>query len=143
MSWRAIAIALVSTIVVSGAPGLVVINAPGWSEVQPDFLNGPIFWSSLPGLVAAFGRTSCCSWSPRLLILPFGLVIAVMRGLPGPVFFPVRVLATVYVDIFRALPSILVIFILGFGVPGLAIDGVPGADPNSLGRRRADLHLRG
>jgi len=53
------------------------------------------------------------------------LVIAVLRSLPGPVFFPVRVLAIVYTDVFRALPGILIIFILGFGIPGLRLPGVP------------------
>ena len=54
VSWRAIAIALISTIVVVGAIVLVVTNAPGWPEFKQEFLNGPIFWSSLPGVVAAF-----------------------------------------------------------------------------------------
>jgi len=58
-------------------------------------------------------------------ILVFALVIAVLRGLPGPVFFPVRALAVVYVDLFRGVPTILVIYILGFGVPALALPGVP------------------
>ena len=60
--------------------------------------------------------------------LVFGLVLAVARSLPGPVLFPVRLLATVYVDAFRALPSVLVIYILGFGIPGLGIAGIP-VDP--------------
>jgi polar amino acid transport system permease protein len=64
----------------------------------------------------------------EVLILAFGLVLAVLRSLPGPVLFPVRALATVYADIFRALPGILVIYILGFGIPGLGIAGVP-VDP--------------
>ena len=51
-----------------------------------------------------------------------------MRGLPGPVFFPVRGLATVYVDIFRAVPGVVVIFLFGFGIPGLGLPGVP-TDP--------------
>jgi polar amino acid transport system permease protein len=64
----------------------------------------------------------------EVLILVFGLVLAVMRSLGGPVFFPVRLLATVYVDLFRALPGILVIYMLGFGIPALGIAGVP-VDP--------------
>jgi polar amino acid transport system permease protein len=52
-------------------------------------------------------------------------VIAILRGLPGPVFFPIRALAVVYVDLFRGVPTILVIYILGFGVPALALPGVP------------------
>jgi polar amino acid transport system permease protein len=52
-------------------------------------------------------------------------VIAVLRSLPGPVFFPLRALAIVYADFFRGVPTILVISMLGFGVPGLQIAGVP------------------
>jgi polar amino acid transport system permease protein len=48
-----------------------------------------------------------------------------MRSLPGPALFPIRLLATIYADVFRALPGILVIFLLGFGIPGLQIPGVP------------------
>jgi polar amino acid transport system permease protein len=61
----------------------------------------------------------------EVLILVFALVIAILRGLPGPVFFPIRALAVVYVDLFRGVPTILVIYILGFGVPALALPGVP------------------
>ena len=125
ISWRSTAIALVSTIVVIGGLAWVVVHAPGWPEVQKDFLNGPIFWASLPGLVNAFWKNVALFLIAELLILPIGLLIAVMLGLPGPVFFPIRVLGTVYVDVFRALPGILVIFLLGFGIPGLGIDGVP------------------
>ena len=48
-----------------------------------------------------------------------------LRSLRGPVFFPIRLLTTVYVDVFRALPGVLVIYILGFGIPGLGLPGVP------------------
>jgi polar amino acid transport system permease protein len=61
----------------------------------------------------------------EVFILMFALVIAVLRSLPGPVFFPLRALAVVYVDVFRAIPAILVIYILGFGVPALQLPGVP------------------
>ena len=61
----------------------------------------------------------------EVFILVFALVIAVLRGLPGPVFFPIRGLAIVYVDLFRGVPTILVIYILGFGVPALGLPGVP------------------
>ena len=48
-------------------------------------------------------------------------MIAILRSLPGPVFFPVRILATIYADVFRALPGLLVIFVLGFGIPALGL----------------------
>jgi polar amino acid transport system permease protein len=61
----------------------------------------------------------------EVFILVFGLGIAVLRSLPGPVFFPVRALAIAYADIFRGIPTILVIYILGFGAPALQLSGVP------------------
>ena len=58
-------------------------------------------------------------------ILPLALFLAVVRSLPGPVFFPLRVMAIVYTDFFRGVPSVLIIFILGFGVPALGIEWLP------------------
>jgi polar amino acid transport system permease protein len=125
VSWRAIAISVVSTVVVVGGLLLVVVNAPNWPEVQQEFFNGPIFWASLPGIAAAFWKNIQLFLLAELLVLPFGLLLAVMRGLPGPAFFPLRALSTIYVDVFRALPGLLVIYVLGFGVPGLGLPGVP------------------
>jgi len=125
ISWRSTGVALVSTVVVLGGLAWVVVNAPNWPEVQQDFLDGPIFWESLPDLIAAFWTNIRLFLIAEALVLPFGLLLAIMRGLPGPVFVPIRGLATAYVDIFRAVPGIVVIYVLGFGVPGLQIPGVP------------------
>lgn len=122
---RSIVIAIVSTIVVFTALTLIVVNSPGWPEVQRSFLNGENFVASAPGIIGKFWVNVRLFLIAEALILVLGLVLAVLRSLPGPALFPVRLLATVYVDLFRALPGVLVIFILGFGVPGLAIPGVP------------------
>ena len=58
----------------------------------------------------------------------FALLLAVMRGLPGAVFAPIRVLAVSYSILFRGVPTILVILILGFGMPALELQGVPNSD---------------
>jgi polar amino acid transport system permease protein len=122
---RSILIALVSTIVVFGILGWVVVNAPGWDEFKAKFLNAEIFWKSLPKVVEKFWVNIRLFITAELLILVFGLVLAVFRSLPGAVFFPLRLMATAYVDVFRALPGLLVIFMLGFGIPGLGIEGIP------------------
>jgi polar amino acid transport system permease protein len=135
---RSTAIALASTVVFVVALGWVVVNAPGWPAVQESFLNGEIFARTLGFIDGEF------VWERSILryflvnvrlfliaeafILVLGLVLAVMRSLPGPVLFPLRAFATIYADVFRALPGILVIYILGFGIPGLGIAGVP-VDP--------------
>jgi polar amino acid transport system permease protein len=122
---RALLVAAVSTVVVFGLLGFVVVNAPGWPRFQEAFLNGPIFWASLPKLVNKFWVNVQLFLIAEVLILAFGLVLAVLRSLSGPAFFPVRLLATVYVDVFRALPGLLIIFVLGLGIPALRIPGVP------------------
>jgi len=61
----------------------------------------------------------------EVFILIFALGLAVLRSLQGPVFFPLRLFATVYADLFRGIPTILVIYILGFGVTALQLPGVP------------------
>jgi polar amino acid transport system permease protein len=122
---RSTLIAVVSTVVVFGVLIAIVVNAPGWPEVKESFFNAQVFWSSLPSIVRAFWVNVQLFLISEVLILGFGLAIAVMRSLPGPVFVPIRFLSTVYVDVFRALPGVLVIYILGFGIPGLGIPGVP------------------
>jgi len=124
-AWRATATAVISTVIVLGGLAWIIVHAPNWAEVQQDFFDGPIFWASLPGLVAAFWTNVKLFLIAEALILPLGLLVAILRGLPGPIFTPVQGLATAYVDIFRAVPGIVVIYVLGFGIPGLGIPGVP------------------
>jgi polar amino acid transport system permease protein len=122
---RSTLIALVSTLAVFGLLILVVVNAPNWPAVQEAFFNGEIFAESLPKVVAAFWVNIQLFVVAEILILGLGLGLAILRGLPGPAFFPVRILATGYVDFFRAVPGLLIIYLLGFGIPGLGIPGVP------------------
>jgi polar amino acid transport system permease protein len=125
---RSTLIAGVSTIVVFGLIVVVVTNAPNWPEVQKKFFDGAIFARSWPKVVEAFGTNVALFLIAEVLTLVLGLVLAIVRSLPGPVFFPLRILATAYVDFFRAVPGLLVIYLLGFGIPGLQIAGIP-TDP--------------
>jgi polar amino acid transport system permease protein len=118
-------VALASTVLFFGFIGWVVVSSPGWPAIQRSFLNGDVFAASFPKILRSFLVNIQLFLIAEVLILILGLVIAVLRGLPGPVLFPVRLLSTIYVDVFRALPGVLVIYILGFGIPGLALPGVP------------------
>ena len=122
---RATLIAIVSTVVVFGALALLVINSPGWDDVRESFFNGQVFADSWPRILNAFWVNVRLFLIAEVLVLILGLAIAILRSAPGPAMFPVRLLATIYVDVFRALPGVLVIFILGFGVPALGLPGLP------------------
>ncbi|HYM64129.1 MAG TPA: amino acid ABC transporter permease [Gaiellaceae bacterium] len=122
---RSVAIAVVSTIVFVAVVAVVVVNSPGWDEVRRFFFNGERFRESFPKVAEAFLMNVKLFCIAEVLILVFGLLLAVIRSLPGPVFFPIRLLAIVYTDVFRGVPTILVIAMLGFGAPVLGISGVP------------------
>ena len=122
---RGVAIALLSTIVVVVLLGAAVANSPGWDEVRQTFLSWSDFRSSLPEIAHAFLLNVKIFCIAEVFILIFALLIAVIRSLPGPVFFPLRALAIVYADFFRGVPTILVIAVLGFGAPALQLAAVP------------------
>jgi len=122
---RGVAIALASTVVFFVILVVAVTHAPGWPEVRTTFFNWDEFRSSMPEIARAFLLNVKIFCIAEVLILAFALLLAVIRSLPGPVFFPLRAMAIAYADFFRGVPTILVIAILGFGAPALGLKGVP------------------
>ena len=122
---RSLAIAAGSTVVVFGALALVVVNSPGWDDVRASFFYWPQFQESFPDILDQFGTNVKLFLLAEVFILVWALVLAVLRSLPGPVFFPLRLMSAAYTDVFRGIPTILLIFLLGFGVPALQIAWVP------------------
>jgi polar amino acid transport system permease protein len=122
---RSVAVALLSTAVFFTLVAVAVTHAPGWPEVKRTFFDWGYFKESFPEIATAFELNVKIFLIAEGFILVFALVLAVLRSLPGPVFFPLRALAVVYADFFRGVPTILVIAILGFGAPALALKGVP------------------
>ena len=122
---RSVAVAVVSTVVFFAVLLFVVVNSPGWPEVRRAFFNWELFRESFPEISRTFLRNVVAFSVAEVLILIVALAVAVLRSLPGPVFFPIRALAVVYTDLFRGIPTVLVIYILGFGAPALQLQGVP------------------
>jgi polar amino acid transport system permease protein len=122
---RNVGIAVTSTVVFFAVIVVVIVTSAGWPEVRKAFLDRKIFSDSFPEIAHAFLLNIRIFCIAEALILVFALAIAVLRGLPGPVLFPFRLLAVLYTDLFRGIPTILVIYILGFGAPALQLSGVP------------------
>jgi len=118
-------IAAVSTVVFFTALVLVVVNSPGWPEVRARFFDGEVFRETLPEIAPKLLVNVKIFLIAEVFILVAGLALAVLRSLPGPVFFPLRLLSVAYTDFFRGVPTILVIFLFGFAVPTLGLSGVP------------------
>jgi polar amino acid transport system permease protein len=122
---RSVLLAALSTAVVGGALAFAVTGAPGWDRVKSSFFDPDVARKYLPEVLAGL-------WlNVRLLVvcaaaaLALGLLVAVLRTLRGPVFFPVSALATGYTYAFRGLPLIIVLYVCTLGVPGLRLQGMP------------------
>jgi polar amino acid transport system permease protein len=120
-----VVIAVVSTIVFFGGLAFLITRAPNWDRFRDYFFNWPIYRESFPEIADAFLINVRIFLIAEAIILVTALGLAILRSLPGPVFFPVRALAIVYADVFRGVPTILVILLLGVGMPALGVEGIP------------------
>ena len=117
--------ALLSTVIFFTLLAIAITHAPGWPEVKRTFFNWDEFKASMPEIARAFLLNVKIFLIAEAFILVFALVLAVIRSLPWPVFFPLRALGIAYADFFRGVPTILVIALLGFGAPALQLSWVP------------------
>jgi polar amino acid transport system permease protein len=104
---------------------VLVRSSPGWDAFKAYFFDREKYRASFPEIAQAFLLNVKIFLIAEAIILVTALALAVVRSLPGPVFFPLRALAVVYTDFFRGVPTILVILMLGTGMPALQLQGVP------------------
>src|SRR5262249_35568942 len=95
--------------------------SPGWDEVKQTFFDWDQFKDSFPGILRAFWLDVRLFVSVEAIVLVLGLVVAIVRITGSPALFPLRMLAVVFTDVMRGVPVILVIYLIGFGVPALGI----------------------
>jgi polar amino acid transport system permease protein len=100
---------------------VLAVTSPGWDEFRAKFLDTDLWRSSFPDIARGFLLNIKIFCISEVLILILALGIAILRGLPGPVFFPIRALAIVYTDVFRGLPTIMVVYMLALGIPALQL----------------------
>ncbi|GAA3546671.1 amino acid ABC transporter permease [Amycolatopsis ultiminotia] len=131
-SRRSTAVALCSTLVFALVAWFTVTSAPGWPRVRDSFFDPGSALSSLPDVLSGLWLNVRVLVVCEVAILLLGVGIAALRTLRGPVWFPLRAVATGYVDLFRGLPLIICLYLVGFGLPGLRLTGIPN-DPVLLG----------
>jgi len=122
---RSTLIAVLSTVVFAAVLLFAVTSSPGWPRVRDSFFDLRIGWDSLPALLEGLWLNIRVLVVCQVLILIFGLCLAAVRTLRRPVWFPLRALATGYVDLFRGLPLLICLYLVGFGLPGLRLSGLP------------------
>lgn len=122
---RSVLLAALSTIVVGVLIVAGITGSPGWPRVEQSFLNWDVATKYLPDILDGFWLNIQLFLVCAPLALLLGLLMAVLRTLRGPVFFPVRALALGYTYTFRGLPLIITIYLFAFGLPGLRLQGTP------------------
>ncbi|MBO6539560.1 MAG: amino acid ABC transporter permease [Rhizobiaceae bacterium] len=118
---RGILVAATSTTLVFGALIILIPMTPGWESVKRSFFNWEIFAQTFPGLLEAFLLdVAIFAWCAPIIAV-WALVIALCRDARSPALFPLKLFAMAYNDLFRGVPVILIIYLIGFGIPGLGL----------------------
>ena len=119
---RSVWISLASTLALAVIVWFGLIATPGWERVEQSFFNWDVAVASFPRVIDGLLLNLRVLVAAAILVLVFGLLLAIIRTLKSPVFFPLRVLSKGYVDLFRGLPLIIVLYLVGFGIPGLRLE---------------------
>ncbi len=120
---RSVLVSVASTLVFAGVLALALTSSPGWARVSATFLNPEIAVDALPRILKGLWLNIQVLFFAAIGVAVFGTLLAVARTLKGAVFTPIRLLAAGYTDLFRGVPLLLVLYIVGFGVPGLELTG--------------------
>jgi polar amino acid transport system permease protein len=123
---RSLVVSTVTTVVVFAALVVGTVTSPGWATVKETFFSVEDARAAFPSIWHAFWTYNVKLFLiGEVLILVLALSIAVLRQSKAPVLLPLRIIAVIYTDLVRGLPTILLVFMLAFGMPALNLQGVP------------------
>lgn len=117
-------VAGLSSVLVLGALYFLVITSPGWQVVKATFFDLDYGREVLPTVLRGLVVNIQLSFIGGFFIAVIALALALIRTTKSAALTPFRFLATAYVDIFRGAPLLLIILLVGFGVPALRLAGL-------------------
>ena len=121
---RRVVVATVATVVVIGGLVAAVVLSPGWPRVRALFFDPDEARRSFHPILVGFWINVRMFLIAEPIILVAGLLLALVRQTRSPWFVPLRGMAVAYTDVIRGIPTILLVFLLVFGVPGLKLQGL-------------------
>ena len=122
---RSLTVAAVATVSVLALLGIGLVTSPGWASVQATFFSPEDARGALPSIAEGFVLNVKLFLIAEPLILVVALALALARQARAPWLTPIRLLAVVYIDFFRGVPTILLVLMFAFGMPALGLQGVP------------------
>jgi polar amino acid transport system permease protein len=117
-------VALVVTVVVFAAASVGVVSSPGWGRVRETFFSWPDMRDAFPAVLDGFWTNVALFLVAEPIILVVGIAVAVTRHTVSPWLTPLRIVAVAYTDLFRGVPTILVVYLCALGIPALRLTGV-------------------
>ncbi len=117
-------IAAVSSVLVLGTLTIILVTSPGWEVVKATFFDIEYGKEVFPTVLKGLWINLQLTFFGGLAIGVIAMGLALLRTTKSPALTPFRFLATAYVDIFRGAPLILIILLVGFGVPALRLQGI-------------------
>jgi len=121
---RDVTVASAALVVVLGLLVMGVTSSPGWASVKDSFFNWDEAKAAFPEVIRGFEKNIVIFLVAEPFILVVGAGVAIVRSTVSPLMLPFRVLAVVYADVFRGIPTILLVYLAGFGIPALQLTGV-------------------
>lgn len=118
-TWRSVLVSVLSTLVFAGLLAWAVLGSPGWARVAETFFDPGVALASLPRIAEGLLLNLQVLVFAAIGVLLVAITLATLRTLRGPVFFPLRAIAAGYTDLFRGVPLLIVLYLVGYGVPAL------------------------
>ncbi|QYM76504.1 amino acid ABC transporter permease [Leucobacter luti] len=120
---QSILVSVGSTLLFAAVIAVLLINSPGWSRVSETFFDLDVAVQAFPRVIEGLWLNIQVLFFAVIGVAIFGTLLAITRTLKGAVFTPIRLLAAGYTDLFRGIPVLLVLYLVGFGIPGLELTG--------------------
>ena len=116
---RSVLISAVSTVAFAVVIWLILENSPGWQITRETFFSARYFVEALPAVAMGLWLNIQILFFAVIGVAILAVILATLRSLRGPVFFPLRFFAAAYTDLFRGMPFLIVLYLIGFGIPAL------------------------
>jgi polar amino acid transport system permease protein len=122
---RSLLIATAVTILVFAIVGVGLVTSPGWPRVRATFFSWHHAHESFDAILKGFWINVRLFMICEPAILVLALAVALARTARSPWLVPLRIVAVAYTDLFRGVPTILLVVLFAFGMPALRLQGVP------------------
>ena len=112
-----------ASVVLFGGLAALVLTSKGWPTFRDTFLSWDVATDSFVDILKAFWLDVKIFMVVEVAVLVVGLTLALLRTTWTPALAPLRLIAVGYIDFFRGMPTVMLVYLTAFGIPALAAPG--------------------